>query len=72
MMIDRSFNYLFLGLDDSITPYAHYFKSNNVSGQELLNLTTEDLSKLHVEKIGHQVNLHQNIYYLYFTESSVF
>ena len=57
MMIDRLFNYLFLGLDDSITPYVHYFKSNNVSGQELLNLTTEDLSKLHVEKIGHQVNL---------------
>ena len=64
MMINRSFNYLFLGLDDSITPYAHYFKSNNVSGQELLNLTTEDLSKLHVEKIGHQVNLDQYIYYL--------
>ena len=64
MMIDRLFNYSFLGLDDSITPYAHYFKSNNVSGQELLNLTTEDLSKLHVEKIGHQVNLDWNIYHL--------
>ena len=64
MIIDSLFNHLFLGLDDSITPYAHYFKSNNVSGQELLNLTTEDLSKLHVEKIGHQVNLDQNIYYL--------
>ena len=64
MIIDRSFNHLFLGLDDSITPYAHYFKSNNVSGQELLNLTTEDLSKLHVEKIGHQVNLDWNIYHL--------
>ena len=49
------FNLLFSGLEDSISPYAHYFINNNVTGQGLLHMTTEDLIKLHVEKIGHQV-----------------
>lgn len=42
------------GLDDSIYPYCHYFVNNNVTGQQLLNLTVSDLIKLHVEKLGHQ------------------
>ncbi len=42
------------GLDDAIIPYAHYFDNNNVEGQQLLNLTVSDLTKLHVEKLGHQ------------------
>jgi len=42
------------GLDDSIYPYAHFFLNNNVTGQGLLNLTVDDLYKLHVEKLGHQ------------------
>ncbi len=44
----------FSGLDDVILPYAHFFHNNNVSGQGLLNLTVDDLYKLHVEKLGHQ------------------
>ena len=45
-----------IGLDDAIGPYVQFFINNNVTGQGLLNMTTEDLNKLHVEKIGHQVN----------------
>ena len=45
---------LFPGLDDVIYPYAHFFINNNVTGQALLNLTVDDLYKLHVEKLGHQ------------------
>ena len=44
-----------IGLDDSIGPYVQFFINNNVTGQGLLNMTTEDLNKLRVEKIGHQV-----------------
>ena len=44
----------FSGLDDCILPYAHFFLNNNVVGQGLLNLTVDDLYKLHVEKLGHQ------------------
>ena len=47
-------NDYFLGLDDSIYPYAHYFINNNMTGQGLLNITVDDLYKLHVEKLGHQ------------------
>ena len=56
----KSFNHFifsFTGLDDSIGPYVQFFINNNVTGQGLLNMTTEDLNKLHVEKIGHQVNI---------------
>ena len=42
------------GLDDCILPYAHFFINNNVTGSGLLNLTVDDLYKLHVEKLGHQ------------------
>ena len=42
------------GLDDCILPYAHFFLNNNVTGGGLLNLTVDDLYKLHVEKVGHQ------------------
>jgi len=59
------------GLDDAIGPYVQFFINNNVTGQGLLNMTTEDLNKLHVEKIGHQElilealehlrNLHHNL-----------
>ena len=42
------------GLDDSIYPYSHYFINNNVTGRGLLNITVDDLYKLHVEKLGHQ------------------
>jgi hypothetical protein len=59
------------GLDDSIYPYCYYFVNNNVNGQKLLNLTVSDLTKLHVEKLGHQEiilealeklkNLHHNL-----------
>lgn len=42
------------GLDDAIYPYAHFFVNNDVTGQGLLNLTVDDLYKLHVEKLGHQ------------------
>lgn len=35
-------------------PYAHHFINNNVTGQSLLNLTVDDLTKLRVEKLGHQ------------------
>jgi SAM domain (Sterile alpha motif) len=45
---------LFLGLDDTIYPYSHYFINNNVTGRGLLNVTVDDLYKLHVEKLGHQ------------------
>lgn len=44
----------FPGLDDSVYSYAHFFINNNVTGQGLLNLTVDDLYKLHVEKLGHQ------------------
>lgn len=44
----------FPGLDDCILPYAHFFINNNVTGSGLLNLTVDDLYKLHVEKLGHQ------------------
>ena len=37
-----------------ILPYSHFFINNNVTGQSLLNLTVDDLHKLHVEKLGHQ------------------
>jgi len=42
------------GLDDVVYPYAHFFLNNDVTGQGLLNLTVDDLYKLHVEKLGHQ------------------
>ena len=42
------------GLDDSIFPYSHFFINNNVTGRGLLNITVDDLYKLHVEKMGHQ------------------
>jgi connector enhancer of kinase suppressor of Ras 2 len=42
------------GLDDAVYPYAHFFLNNDVTGQGLLNLTVDDLYKLHVEKLGHQ------------------
>ena len=42
------------GLDDCVYPYAHFFLNNDVTGQGLLNLTVDDLYKLHVEKLGHQ------------------
>ncbi len=45
---------MFPGLDDVIYPYAHFFVSNNVTGQALLSLTVDDLYKLQVEKLGHQ------------------
>ncbi len=61
----------YLGLDDGIAPYAHFFLNNDVKGQALLNLTVDDLFKLHVEKLGHQEiilealeqlkNLHYNL-----------
>ena len=41
-------------MDDCILPYAHFFLNNNVTGGGLLNLTVDDLYKLHVEKVGHQ------------------
>ena len=47
--------FLKIGLDDAIGPYVQFFINNNVTGQGLLNMNTEDLNKLHVEKIGHQV-----------------
>jgi len=42
------------GLEDTVYPYAHFFLNNDVTGQGLLNLTVDDLYKLHVEKLGHQ------------------
>ena len=42
------------GLDDVVYPYAHFFLNNDVTGQRLLNMTVDDLYKLHVEKLGHQ------------------
>lgn len=60
-----------LGLDDCMYLYAHPFINNNVTGKSLLNMTVDDLSKLHVEKLGHQEvilealenlrNLHHNL-----------
>ncbi|CAB4056149.1 unnamed protein product [Lepeophtheirus salmonis] len=59
------------GLDDSIVSYAHFFLNNNVTGKGLLNITVDDLSRLQVNKIGHQElilesiellkNLHHNL-----------
>lgn len=37
-----------------VFPYARSFINNDVTGQGLLNLTVDDLNKLHVEKLGHQ------------------
>ena len=42
------------GLGDVGYPYAHFFLNNDVTGQRLLNMTVDDLYKLHVEKLGHQ------------------
>jgi len=43
-----------LGLDDSILPYVPFFMNNNVNGCRLLLLSSDDLEKLNVHKIGHQ------------------
>ena len=51
---DHRLLFVFPGLDDCILPYAHFFINNNVTGSGLLNLTVDDLYKLHVEKLGHQ------------------
>ncbi|KAI1286798.1 Connector enhancer of kinase suppressor of ras 2 [Halotydeus destructor] len=42
------------GLDDSILPYVQFFLNNNVNGCKLVLLTSDDLEKLNVHKIGHQ------------------
>ncbi|TRY77330.1 hypothetical protein TCAL_06967 [Tigriopus californicus] len=63
------------GLDDSVYSYAHFFINNNVTGQGLLNLTVDDLYKLHVEKLGHQeiileaLELLKNLHYNLDTEN---
>eukprot|EP00095_Tigriopus_kingsejongensis_P011381 maker-scaffold68_size422247-snap-gene-0.11 protein:Tk11381 transcript:maker-scaffold68_size422247-snap-gene-0.11-mRNA-1 annotation:"hypothetical protein Phum_PHUM140130" len=63
------------GLDDSVCSYAHFFLNNNVTGQHLLNLTVDDLFKLHVEKLGHQeiileaLELLKNLHYNLDTEN---
>lgn len=42
------------GLDNSIVSYIHSFSNNEVNGQQLLNLTSDELTHLGVEKLGHQ------------------
>ncbi|XP_067128272.1 uncharacterized protein [Centruroides vittatus] len=42
------------GLDDSILPYVHFFLNNDIDGQHLLILTPDDLTNLHITKVGHQ------------------
>jgi len=52
------------GLDDVVYPYAHFFLNNDLTGQGLLNLTIDDLYKLHVEKLGHQEIILESLDYL--------
>lgn len=42
------------GLDNCIVSYIHWFSNNEVNGQQLLNLTPDDLTHLGVFKLGHQ------------------
>ncbi|KAL0270564.1 UNVERIFIED_CONTAM: hypothetical protein PYX00_007933 [Menopon gallinae] len=42
------------GLDVCVTPYLHWFSNNEVNGQQLLNLSPDELTHLGVLKIGHQ------------------
>lgn len=42
------------GLDGVILPYIPMFLSNEVKGQQLLNLRSDDLENIGVYTIGHQ------------------
>ncbi|XP_034238099.1 uncharacterized protein LOC117643365 [Thrips palmi] len=42
------------GLDSSILVYLHLFISNEVNGQQLLNVRSEDLDNLGIKRLGHQ------------------
>ncbi|KAK6645545.1 hypothetical protein RUM43_001822 [Polyplax serrata] len=42
------------GLDNSIVSYIHWFSNNEVNGQQLLNLSPDELTHLGVYKLGHQ------------------
>lgn len=42
------------GVDNSIVPYLHWFSNNEVDGQQLLNLSPDELTHLGVLKLGHQ------------------
>ena len=45
---------LFSGLDSSILPYLQLFLNNQVNGQQLLNVRSEDLDNIGVKRLGHQ------------------
>jgi len=42
------------GLDNAILPYLHLFITNEVNGQQLLNVQPDDLDHWGVKKLGHQ------------------
>ncbi|RWS28732.1 uncharacterized protein B4U80_06826 [Leptotrombidium deliense] len=63
------------GLDDCILPYVHFFINNNINGCRLLLLSSDDLEKLNVKKIGHQeiildgVDLLKQLHYNFTSET---
>lgn len=44
----------FSGLDSSILVYLQLFLNNEVNGQQLLNVRSEDLDNLGIKRLGHQ------------------
>ncbi|RWS05114.1 uncharacterized protein B4U79_03212 [Dinothrombium tinctorium] len=63
------------GLEDCILPYVHFFLNNNINGCRLLLLSSDDLEKLNVKKIGHQeiildgVDLLKHLHYSFSSET---
>ncbi|XP_016284461.1 connector enhancer of kinase suppressor of ras 3 isoform X2 [Monodelphis domestica] len=45
---------LFLGLDDCLQQYVHKFEREKINGEQLLQISHQDLEELGVSRIGHQ------------------
>lgn len=53
MTIMDSFAFL-VGLDDCLQQYVHKFEREKINGEQLLQISHQDLEELGVTRIGHQ------------------
>ena len=55
-----------VGLDDCLQQYVHKFEREKINGEQLLQISHQDLEELGVTRIGHQelaqLSDHQHVY----------
>ena len=53
-MAIMDFCLLLVGLDDCLQQYVHKFEREKINGEQLLQISHQDLEELGVTRIGHQ------------------